>query len=295
MSEETDRSIEDLFFPAADGLSLYARDYRALSGDSAQKIPVVCLAGLSRNSRDFRQFAIALRERTGRRVIALDYRGRGRSAWDDNKANYNIATECGDVLSALSALSIERAVFVGTSRGGLILHVLASSRPDVMAGAVLNDIGPVIEPAGLREIATYLNRGERPRDWAQAAAFLRATHGATFPVLSDEDWRDMAQAIPVEKDGGIHADFDPAIAQQLLTLDFESPLPDLWAQFEAFGRIPLMAIRGEHSTLLSAQTLTEMSARHPGLRRHLATGQGHAPLLHKQDVFSAVAGFMDPL
>lgn len=295
MSEETDRSIEDLFFPAADGLSLYARDYRALSGDSAQKIPVVCLAGLSRNSRDFRQFAIALRERTGRRVIALDYRGRGRSAWDDNKANYNIATECGDVLSALSALSIDRAVFVGTSRGGLILHVLASSRRDVMAGAVLNDIGPVIEPAGLREIATYLNRGERPRDWAQAAAFLRATHGATFSVLSDEDWRDMAEAIHVEKDGGIHADFDPAIAQQLLTLDFESPLPDLWAQFEAFGRIPLMAIRGEHSTLLSAQTLAEMSARHPGLRRHLATGQGHAPLLHKQDVLSAVAGFMDPL
>lgn len=295
MSEGTTRSFEEIFFPAADGLSLYARDYRALSGDSAQKAPVVCLAGLSRNSRDFHQFAIALRERTGKRVVALDYRGRGRSARDDNKANYNIATECGDVLSALSSLRIDCAVFVGTSRGGLILHILASSRPDVMVGAVLNDIGPVIEPAGLLEIATYLNRGERPRDWAQAAEFLRATHGASFPVLSHEDWRDMAEAIYVEKDGGIHPDFDPAIAQQLLTLDLESPLPDLWAQFKAFENMPLMAIRGEHSKLLSAQTLAEMSGRQPGMRQYLSIGQGHAPLLHRRDVFSAVAGFIDSI
>ncbi|SOC39931.1 pimeloyl-ACP methyl ester carboxylesterase [Rhizobium subbaraonis] len=295
MNEETARCFDEIVFTATDGLSLYARDYQAISAGEAGKAAVICLAGLSRNSRDFHHFAIAVRERTGRRVVAIDYRGRGRSAWDDNKANYNIATECGDVLSALSALSVDRAVFVGTSRGGLILHVLASSRPDLMAGAILNDIGPVIEPAGLREIARYLNRGERPRDWTQAEGILRTTHGANFPVLSDEDWRDMAEAVYVEKDGGIHADFDPAIAQHLLTLDFESPLPNLWAQFEAFGKMPLMAISGEHSTLLSAQTLAEMSRRHPGLRRHLATGQGHAPLLHRRDVFSAVVDFIQSI
>ncbi|PTM98715.1 alpha/beta fold hydrolase [Mycoplana dimorpha] len=280
--------------PAPDGLLLYARDYRSRDPAAARRTPVVCLAGLSRNCRDFHPLAslIAAGDDSGRRVITLDYRGRGRSAWDGEKANYNLSVECSDVLAVMTALGIDRAAFIGTSRGGLILHLLAATRPEAVAAVVLNDIGPVIEAEGLREIARYLGGDERPRSWDEAAGILRKTHGAAFPALTDADWQDMARAIYAERDGRIVADFDPAIAAQLRTLDLSRPLPDLWPQFDAFRAMPLMAIRGEHSRLLSAETFAAMATRQPHLRGYTARGQGHAPLLHKPDVFTALLDFL---
>ncbi len=291
MTAETSPAYQERFFPARDGLMLHARDYGPTTAAAGQA-PVVCLAGLSRNARDFHAFAGAITGDLGRRVVALDYRGRGRSAMDDNKANYSLAVECADVETALEALGIESAIFVGTSRGGLILHLLAAVAPHRLKGVVLNDIGPVIEPKGLQEIATYLNRRQAPADWAEAAATLQATHGAAFPALTQADWDEMARAIYVERDGAIVADFDPAIARQLLDLDLTGPLPDLWAQFDALRPFPMLAIRGEHSSLLSPETFAAMAMRHPNLTALTARGQGHAPLLHKPDELAAVKDFL---
>ncbi|WP_183807153.1 alpha/beta fold hydrolase [Mycoplana azooxidifex] len=291
MTAETSQPYRERFFFARDGLRLHARDYPPAIPDDS-RAPIVCLAGLSRNARDFHPFACTIADELGRRVVALDYRGRGRSEVDANKANYTLAVECADVETALEALGIENAVFVGTSRGGLILHLLAVAAPHRLKGVILNDIGPVIEPKGLQEIAAYLNRPQTPGNWEEAAAILRNTHGAAFPALSQDDWHDMAHAIYVERDGAIVADFDPAIARQLLAVDLTGPLPDLWAQFDAFRPFPMLAIRGEHSSLLSPGTLAAMARRHPRLTTFTAAGQGHAPLLHKPDVLAAIKDFL---
>ncbi|QRM54808.1 alpha/beta hydrolase [Sinorhizobium sp. BG8] len=265
-------------FVTQDGLRLYTRDYQA-NGRAAQGVPVICLAGLTRNSRDFQQFALMLSrdESAPRRVITIDSRGRGNSAWDENKSNYNIAVECGDVIAICDSLGIERAAFIGTSRGGLLLHLLAAARPGLISGLVLNDIGPVIENEGMAKIRDYLNASQPIDDWDGAVAALRRIHERNFPALSDRDWLDMAQAIYAEKDGAVAADYDPAIAAQLLTLDLSQPLPTLWPQFEGLSNLPVLAIRGEHSELLSEATFADMAQRHRGLVRLTAAGQGHAP------------------
>jgi pimeloyl-ACP methyl ester carboxylesterase len=225
----------------------------------------------------------------------LDYRGRGRSDRDDNKANYNLAVECGDVIAACATFGIDRAIFIGTSRGGLILHLLAAIKPELLAGVILNDIGPVIEPAGLMAIRDYLNRDRKPRSWSEAVDILKENHGAAFPALGLADWEGMARAIYTEQSGIPVADCDPAIAEQLKTIDFSNPLPDLWPQFEGLRSIPLLVIRGENSNLLSRRTMDEMAKRHPGMIQTLAKGQGHAPILHLGDIPELIRTFIGRL
>lgn len=286
--------FEERRFSASDGLQLYARDYGGDDLRARERPPVVCLAGLSRNSRDFHQFALLLSRHPTepRRVVTLDYRGRGRSAWDAKPEHYNLTVECDDVLAATSALGIGHAVFVGTSRGGLILHMLGAIRPAMMLAVVLNDIGPVVESAGLVQIKAYLARGAAPKSWTDAAGLLKDIHGRAFPALSDQDWRDMADAIYLMRDGGLAADFDPALAAQLRAIDVNQPVPALWQQFTGLCAIPLLAIRGENSQLLSAATLEEMGRRHKTMRTVTVAGQGHAPLLHHRDVFPDIAAFL---
>lgn len=279
---------------AEDGLTLSLRDYPARPDGNPQSLPIICLPGLTRNARDFHQLALALsQDRSApHRVIAIDYRGRGLSAWDANKANYSIAVEARDVLTVCDHLGIERAIFIGTSRGGLILHILAAMRPALLAAVVLNDIGPVIEAEGLMRIRDYLNRGGSPGDWSDAVTALRANHGRYYAALDPKDWREMAEAIYRVIDGHIVPDVDPAIAEALLAIDFEKPLPDLWQQFDAFQPIPLMVIRGEHSDLLSEQTVEEILARNPQTITSVVEGQGHAPLLHLAPVYSELRRFL---
>lgn len=284
------------FFPAPDGLQLHARDYAPATGETA-RLPVVCLPGLSRNGRDFHAFALLLSQDavSPRRVVALDYRGRGLSARDANPANYTVATECGDVVAACAALGIPRALFVGTSRGGLILHVLAAVQPDLIAGAVLNDIGPEIEAAGLKEISDYLAERSEPASFAAAADALARLHGPTFPALTRADWLDMAEALYRKEDGRIVADHDPKLADQFQAIDFTRPLPTLWPQFSLLAQRPLLAIRGEHSRLFSKETLARMAAHGPNVETLTAQGQGHAPLLHRADLFPRIRAFLDRL
>ncbi|MGV4792451.1 alpha/beta fold hydrolase [Rhizobium sp. F40D2] len=286
--------FQERFYTSFDGLTLYARDYRPGEAASEGRLPVVCLPGLTRNTRDFHPLALLLSRDTtaARRVIALDSRGRGNSAWDENKANYNLAVEASDVVTACAALGVERAIFIGTSRGGLILHLIAATRPDLLEAIILNDIGPVIEPEGLARIRDYLNARRRPANWNDAADILNENHGASFTALGREDWREMARAIYRDTGGGPVADFDPAIAEALKSVDLSQPPPDLWGQFESLCRFPLMLIRGENTSLLSKETADEMARRHPNLIWHAAEGQGHAPLLHLSSIPAAIRAFL---
>ncbi|KSV73367.1 hypothetical protein N185_19985 [Sinorhizobium sp. GW3] len=281
-------------FRSSDGLLLYARSYGPPPSPSAAT-PIICLPGLTRNSRDFHELASFLSTSRGIPVIALDYRGRGNSERDADKSRYTVAVETTDVITACAHFAVEKAIFIGTSRGGLILHNLVDRAPSLIAAAVLNDIGPVIEIGGLLAIRDYLNSSAAPASWAKAPGYLRTLHGGDFPVLSDRDWSDMAKAIFRDEDGIPVPDFDPAIAQSLRGLTLETPLPDLWTPFDAMNQVPLMVVRGEHSRLLSETTVREMRRRHNAMTAFIAPGQGHAPLLHLDGPRDAIAAFLNDL
>ena len=285
MAESIDR-----FITVPDGLRLHVRVYGAKNGGT----PVVCLPGLTRNLLDFEDVArILAAPPYNRRVIAISSRGRGLSDRDPQPERYTIPVEAGDVISVLDDMGITRAAFIGTSRGGLILHVLAMTHLDRIEQMVLNDIGPVLEVEGLKQIQGYLGNRRPPSDFADAAAILRATHGAEFPALGDEDWAGMARALYREVEGRLAADFDPVIAEQFRAADLSQGLPDLWPQFALFEGRPVMVVRGEHSRLLSRETVKEMGRQHPELVAVEARGQGHAPLLHLDGLAEEIGKFLE--
>src|ERR1700716_211721 len=185
--DEPTAAGNSLFVTAQDGLRLHVRAY---GPRSSRGLPVVCLPGLARTAAAFDTLAGARatdRERP-RRILALDYRGRGKSDYDRNPANYNLNVELADILSMLTALDIARAAFIGTSRGGILSMLLASARPTAIAGCVLNDIGPVIEPKGLMRIKSYVGKLPQPSSFHEAAYILRRVFGSQFPKLNDDDW-----------------------------------------------------------------------------------------------------------
>lgn len=280
------------YYDATDGLRLHARIYGA---SVPGRRPVVCLPGLTRNARDFHRLALHLANgaATPRQVVAFDYRGRGLSQHDADAGNYTVPVEAGDLLAGLAALGIAEAAFIGTSRGGLIVHVLGAMQPALLKTIVLNDIGPEIEAAGLAHIRSYLGGNAGPMTLEQAVAAQHAIHGADFPALRPEDWETMVAALYREENGKLVPDFDPKLADTLADLDLTRPLPTLWPQFEALAHIPMLAIRGENSRLLSAATLEEMRRRHSLLETVTVAGQGHAPFLETGALPETIAGFLD--
>ena len=284
--------FSDFFYASLDGQRLHARIYGEANSPGW---PIVCLPGLTRNAGDFHELALYLssKAKQPRRVIAFDYRGRGQSDYDPDISHYNVGVEAGDVLAGLSALGIEQAAFIGTSRGGLIIHVLGALKPAVLKAIVLNDIGPVIETEGLALIRSYLDRAPKPKTPDEAVAAQRRAHGADFPALADTDWARMVAAIFRDTDAGLVPDFDPALVDTLAGIDFSKPLPDLWPQFDALASVPLLAIRGANSKLLSAATFKAMQEHHPGMESIAVEGQGHAPFLDTGDLPQKIAAFLD--
>lgn len=275
------------FVTAQDGLRLHARDY----GDAASSLlPVVCLPGLSRPAEDFDLLARAI-ARQGRRVLALDYRGRGLSAWDPNPKNYDLRVESNDIADVLTALGVTRAVFVGTSRGGLHIMLLGALRPAFLAGAVLNDIGPVIAPEGLRRIKGYIGKAPPLTDWADAVRAMKLIADGRFTGLSEEDWIAYARLTFEERGGGIVSRYDPGLMVGLAALDLDN-VPELWPQFDGLAHLPLMVVRGANSDLLGADTVAAMLDRHPGAELVEVAGQGHAPLLRDAPTIARIAAFV---
>jgi pimeloyl-ACP methyl ester carboxylesterase len=279
------------FVSAPDGLRLHARSYGRRGGS---RPPVVCLPGLARTTADFDVLAEALAydQDRPRYVLAIDYRGRGQSDYDSNPANYNIATEVADLLAVLTALEVEPAVFVGTSRGGILAMMLATVRPAAIAAVVLNDIGPVIETEGLVRIKSYLGRLPQPKSLQDGADILRGLFGTQFPKLGADDWMTFARRTFKERNGSLEPNYDPKLAGVLEGVDLTRALPPLWREFDALAGVPLMVVRGANSDILSTETVAVMRARRPDLVTLEVPDQGHAPLLAETDVIAQVAAFV---
>lgn len=276
-----------LFISARDGLRLHVRDYGAPSAALA----VVCLPGLARHSADFHDLALALSVdmRRPRRVIALDYRGRGRSDHDKTWTNYDIKIELDDVLQVLAATGIHEAVFVGTSRGGLITMAMAPVRPAFIKGVVLNDIGPVLDARGLIRIRGYVGKLQQPRTWDEAADILKQVFGAQFPIFDRAEWLAYAQRTWQDDGGTIVPSYDTALMKTLEALDLEAPLPVLWPFFDGLKHAPMLVLRGANSDLLSEETMAAMTARHTACETFTVAGQGHAPILAGKDILGRIA------
>jgi pimeloyl-ACP methyl ester carboxylesterase len=276
------------FVTAPDGLRLHMRDY----GDRMSALtPVVCLPGLTRPAGDFHALALELANQ-GRRVLAIDYRGRGLSDWDKDWTRYDIYVESADIQAMLIAAGIARAIIVGTSRGGLHAMALSAMKPILIKAAVLNDIGPIIENAGLVRIRGYVGKLPQPASYPQAVDMLKHLFGGQFTNVAEEDWETYARLTFPETDGKLTPCYDPALLKTLESLDLEAPLPVLWPQFDGLRDVPVMAIRGGNSDLLSVATHEAMVARRPGCEALTVPGQGHAPLLLDAPTIGAIARFV---
>jgi pimeloyl-ACP methyl ester carboxylesterase len=248
---------------------------------------------LARTAADFDALAPALANaQPRRRVIAIDSRGRGQSDYDSNSENYNVAVELGDVATILTALGIGPAAFVGSSRGGILTMLLAVAHPTSIAGAVLHDIGPVIEPKGLARIKSYVGKLPQPRSFAEGAEILRRLFDAQFPMLTAEQWLASAQRTWKIDNGELVPTYDVRLARTLAEVDIERPLPAMWNEFDALSRVPILVIHGANSDILSAATVAAMRERHPDMDAIEVADQGHVPLLDGDDLIHRVAAFV---
>lgn len=285
------QDFSDVFVSAPDGLTLHARDY---GGSEATGTPVVCLPGLTRSARDFDDIARALSapESHGRRVIVVEYRGRGRSDHDKDWRNYNVLKELDDLTAILTALDLEHADFIGTSRGGILIMLLAAVRPGAIGAAVLNDVGPVVDVQGLVRIKRMLRDLKPPSSWEDAISTSRRFHAAAFPDIDEAGWEKYARQTYRDDNGHPAIDFDTNIARTLDEFDPESPPPELWPQFVALSAMPTLVIRGALSGILGNDTVEKMRACHPDLDVHVVENQGHAPLLWDTPTQDRIASFL---
>ncbi|MBX7532125.1 alpha/beta hydrolase [Qipengyuania sp. 1XM1-15A] len=281
-----DSDFSERSWQSPDGLELYFRDY---AGD---KLPVLCLHGLTRNSRDFEGLAPFVAEK-GHRVIVPDMRGRGQSAYADDSATYAVPTYIADVMALLEQEGIDRFVSIGTSMGGLMTMLIAQLAPQRLAGALINDIGPVVDPRGIDKIKTYLGKGGSFPTWMHAARSLEEVHGASHPGFDTNDWIAMAKrSMTLCNNGRIAFDYDMKIADPFNEVDDNAVPPDLWPGFEALAGKPLVLVRGEVSEILSAETLAEMQKRAPDADTVVVPHAGHAPTLDEPEVRSAVEALL---
>ena len=288
---QSDRGFASVFVTARDGLRLHVRSY---GFRVASALPVVCLPGLARTAADFHPLAAAMAADLvkPRLVLALDYRGHGQSEYDRNPDNYALPVALADLSAVLIALETAPAIFIGTSYGGFLLMMLAAWRPTAIAGVILNDIGPVIEPQGWVRIKGYVGKLPVPRNFEEGAEILRWWFDAQFPKLTRQEWIAFAQGTWRQHGGRLLPDYDPKLARTLDSVDVERPLPPLWAQFDSLARIPLMVLRGANSDILSAATVDAMRARRLDIDLVEVPGQGHAPLLAEPDVIARIAAFV---
>jgi pimeloyl-ACP methyl ester carboxylesterase len=270
---------------AQDGLQLYYRDY----GDPlSPRLPVLCLTGLTRNSRDFELFAGRIAGE--RRVLSPDYRGRGRSAYDPDWRNYQGLVYLNDVLHLLAATGTERCVVVGTSLGGILAMGLCALRPSLVAGLVLNDIGPEVGATGLARITEWIAHDRPQPDWETAERFIRVALGH-LPIKDDATWRNLARGTFREgADGMLHFDYDTALVKGMLQ-DRES-VPDLWPFFRATRSIPSLLLRGEASDVLTEDGLAAMVAERPDLLHVTVRDAGHVPSLVEPESRQALDDFL---
>lgn len=281
-------SYQDKNWTSADGLTLYFRDYAGPDGYDGP--PVLCMHGLTRNSRDFAELAVHIAQT--RRVIVPEMRGRGMSDYAPDSSTYNPAQYVADVELLLGQESIDRCISIGTSMGGLMTMMLAAAKPGRFVAVVMNDIGPEIETKGLERIGGYVGQGRSYPTWIHAARSMASVHGEAFPEYDLEAWIEMAKrTMVVSQNGRVSYDYDMAIAEPFKEPGNEggnaAPV-DLWPAFDALKGVPMVLVRGGLSDLLSPETVAEMGKRNPAMSHVTVPNVGHAPMLDEPEALSAI-------
>jgi pimeloyl-ACP methyl ester carboxylesterase len=290
MSMTTD--ARDFFYTSRDGLKLHAVEH----GDRLSPwLPVVCLPGLTRTTRDFAALAqhLATHRQRPRRVVSFDYRGRGQSDWDHDGSGYTLLAETNDVFDGMAALGIGRAVIVGTSRGGIIGMLMALMRPATVAALVLNDVGPELDPRGLARIKTYVGQMPAPDTWADAAAIQRRLHGGQFTGLGDDAWEAFARLTYADDNGAPRADYDAkGIAATFAGVEPDQPAATLWKEFAALQSLPMQVIHGANSDLLTPAIVKKMREAASQIDVVEVAGEGHPPQLAGAAVLGKITAFI---
>jgi pimeloyl-ACP methyl ester carboxylesterase len=283
----------ECFVTSPDGLKLFARDYPAQGGERGT--PVLCIHGLTRNSADFEAVAPRIAGK-GRRVIAIDVRGRGRSERDPKPERYQVPTYVGDLVAILNTLDIKRAVFVGTSMGGLITMIAGATASDRVHAAVLNDIGPVVDPRGIQRIGSYVGKTGTLESWDALVALIKSMQGPMFPDGDEAFWQAFARrTVTVRSDGRLEFDYDPAIANAFAPSQDGAPpaAPDLMPLFQALATRPVLVVRGALSDILSDDGVAAMRAVKADLEVAEVPRVGHAPTLEEPAAWQAISAFLD--
>lgn len=273
------------FFTTSDGKQLHYTDTGPSSGR-----PLLCLAGLTRNGRDFSFVAPHLSDL---RLITLDTRGRGASEYDADFMNYNVLREGHDAIELLDHLALEKVTVLGTSRGGLLAMALAASHPERLKGVILNDIGPVVGAQGIARIMDYVGKRPRAKTLDQAAADMKAALDPEFPGVPLQVWRQQAEFQYQETDTGLELRYDPNLHKALLEQAATGATPDMWMFFAALAKLPLAVIRGANSDILSHETLEEMKRRHPGMIAAEVPDRGHPPFLDEPASLALIRQFLE--
>ena len=277
----------EAFYDTDDGLKLYVRDY---PGPCSGAPVVLCLHGLTRNSRDFHTLALSLA--ADFRVLVPEQRGRGRSEYNNDPARYAIMQYVLDMRGLLNELGVESVAIVGTSMGGLMTFALNALYPGVVTRAVINDIGPEIAEAGLERIKSYVGIAGPFADWNEATRYLKQVSADIFPLWDDDQWADFARQCCVERDDQVVIDYDPLIAEPLAGESSDTEAETLWSLFETMAEIPTLLVRGALTDLLSLSCVKKMQALHPGMEMLTVPDVGHAPMLNEPGVATAISAFL---
>jgi len=283
--------LSDIHYKSADGLNLFAKSY----GPQDAPLNVLCMHGLTRNHKDFEPMIERLGNRY--RFIAVDVRGRGQSDWSTNPDTYSPQVYAQDMFALADQLQLSRMALIGTSMGGLMAMIMAKVAPERVSGIVLNDVGPVVNPAGLARIAAYSQDPKPAPTWQSAAEKVKAAQADAFPEFTDKDWMAFARRTWREQDdGSVRADYDPAITQSLGEAK-AGPLTKfaMWRLFGSLRSVPLLILRGETSDILSKITARRMARRHPASELVTIPNRGHAPILDEPTSVSAISTFLQLL
>lgn len=276
----------DLVWWSKDGLRLHARVYDPPADAQSDAVPLLCLPGLTRNARDFD--GIAPHIARNRRVYALDFRGRGDSAYAKDAMTYAPLTYVQDVVALLEAEGIGRFATIGTSLGGIVTMLLAATQPGRLVAAVLNDVGPELNPAGLERIRGYVGQSSSYPTWVHAARAIQSSNSHVYPDWQLEDWLVMAKRTHrLTREGRITSDYDSNIAQPFKLPGGEAGV-DLWPAFDALKSVPLLILRGELSDILSVEAARRMAERIPAASLVSVPAVGHAPTLDEPEAVAAI-------
>jgi len=279
-------SYTNEYFINPDGLRQHYRHYN----NAPKGAPVVlCMPGLTRNAKDFSGVVTHIADRC--QVICVDQRGRGLSDYDPDPSRYDIQTYVSDMVALLDELGVSKIIAFGTSLGGLMTMSLAALYPGVIIGAVINDVGPVLEPKGIARILSYVGKGKPPDNWPDAIAAVKRVNKEVYPTFTETEWESFTKKLYREEDGTLIQEYDPEISKNSATISFDN-IQDFWGIFEALYTVPTVVLRGALSDLLSAETLLMMAQRHPSLTPVTVENKGHVPLMTEQESLAAIDGLL---